>query len=123
LVRNEFFAGCCVAVLATDDPDGSAYLAAVRFEFVDGAFLVPTGGRSRKGRNALARSCGSMAVKERGGTCTDLGVYRTQNPCIVDRVGAQRTAAKASIARRRSASSWAADIWVRMRAAPIGTTG
>ena len=34
-----------------------------------------------------------------------------------------RACAKAAAARSRSSRVWAADIWVRMRALPFGTTG
>jgi Pyridoxamine 5'-phosphate oxidase len=68
LTRDEFLAERRIAVVATEDPDGSAYLSAVWFDFIDGAFLVPTGGRTRKARNALARPRGSIVVEERGGT-------------------------------------------------------
>ena len=68
MTRDEFLAERRIAIVATEDPEGSAYLSAVWFEFIDGAFFVPTGGRSRKARNALARPRGSIAVEERGGT-------------------------------------------------------
>jgi nitroimidazol reductase NimA-like FMN-containing flavoprotein (pyridoxamine 5'-phosphate oxidase superfamily) len=66
--RDTFLAHRRVAVLATLDPDGAAYLTAVWFLWVNGAFLVPTSGESRKGRNAAARSRASILVDERSGT-------------------------------------------------------
>jgi uncharacterized protein YhbP (UPF0306 family) len=68
MTRDEFLSERRIAILATEEADGSAYLSAVWFEFVEGAFLVPTGGATRKARNALARPRGSIAVDERGGT-------------------------------------------------------
>ena len=68
MTRDEFLAERRIAIIANEDPDGSAYLSAVWFEFIDGAFFVPTGGRSRKARNALARPRGSIVVEERAGT-------------------------------------------------------
>jgi uncharacterized protein YhbP (UPF0306 family) len=68
MTRDEFLSERRIAILATEEADGSAYLSAVWFEFVEGAFLVPTGGTSRKARNALAQPRGSIVVDERGGT-------------------------------------------------------
>ncbi|HEY0277942.1 MAG TPA: pyridoxamine 5'-phosphate oxidase family protein [Solirubrobacterales bacterium] len=68
MTRDEFLTEPRIAIVATEGADGSAYLSAVWFEFIDGAFFVPTGGRSRKARNALARPRGSIAIEERGGT-------------------------------------------------------
>jgi PPOX class probable F420-dependent enzyme len=64
--RVQFLAEPRVAALATLEPDGLPYQAAVWFEFRDGAFLVPTGRGSRKARNALARPRGSILVDDRG---------------------------------------------------------
>ncbi len=71
--RAEFLAERRVAVLATEEPDGSTYLSAIWFEFVDGAFLVPTGRRSRKARNAFDRPRGSLLVDERAGRFRGVG--------------------------------------------------
>jgi PPOX class probable F420-dependent enzyme len=64
--RDAFLAGRRIALLATADQDGSAYLTSVWFMWEDGAFLVPTGGTSRKARNAEARPRASIAVDTRG---------------------------------------------------------
>jgi nitroimidazol reductase NimA-like FMN-containing flavoprotein (pyridoxamine 5'-phosphate oxidase superfamily) len=64
--RDAFLAERRIAVLATDDADGSAYLTAVWFLWEDGAFLVPTGAGSRKGRNARERARGAILVDARG---------------------------------------------------------
>lgn len=61
--------GRLIAVISTEESDGSSYLSAVWYEFFDGAFHVPTAGTSRKARNAVARPRGSIAVDERGGGC------------------------------------------------------
>jgi nitroimidazol reductase NimA-like FMN-containing flavoprotein (pyridoxamine 5'-phosphate oxidase superfamily) len=53
--RDEFLAQRRIAVLATEDPDGSTYLTAIWFAYEGGAFLVPTATTSRKGRNARER--------------------------------------------------------------------
>jgi PPOX class probable F420-dependent enzyme len=66
--REAFLAERRIAVLATFDPDGAAYLTAVWFLWLDGAFLVPTARDSRKGRNATARPRASILVDERGNT-------------------------------------------------------
>jgi hypothetical protein len=70
---REFLSGRRVAVLATEEEDGSAYLSAIWFEFRDGTFLIPTGAASRKARNALARPRGSIVVDERGGRFFGVG--------------------------------------------------
>jgi len=64
--RDVFLAERRVAVLATVDRDGSAYLTAVWFLWADGAFLVPTGRTSRKAKNAARRPRASIIVDERG---------------------------------------------------------
>jgi len=64
--RDKFLADRRIAVLATLDPDGAPYLTAIWFLWADGAFLVPTGRDSRKGRNAAARPRASILVDERG---------------------------------------------------------
>jgi PPOX class probable F420-dependent enzyme len=63
---GEFLAGRRIAVLATADADGSPYLTPVWFEWVDGAFHVPTSATSRKARNARARPRGAIVVDARG---------------------------------------------------------
>lgn len=63
---DEFLAERRIAVLATLDPDGAPYLTAVWFLWLDGAFLIPTAGTSRKGRNAASRPTASILVDERG---------------------------------------------------------
>jgi PPOX class probable F420-dependent enzyme len=64
--REDFLAERRIAVLATTDADGSAYLTAVWFAYEDGAFLVPTAASSRKARNARERPRGSILVDARG---------------------------------------------------------
>jgi PPOX class probable F420-dependent enzyme len=64
--RDDFLAGRRIAVLATEDPDGSTYLTAIWFAYEDGAFLVPTSATSRKGRNARERPRGAILVDSRG---------------------------------------------------------
>jgi PPOX class probable F420-dependent enzyme len=63
---EEFLAGRRIATLATENPDGSAYLTAVWFLFEDGAVYVGTSGTSRKARNAEARPRASIMVDARG---------------------------------------------------------
>ena len=64
--RDEFLAERRIAILATLDPDGTPYLTAVWFLWLDGAFLIPTAGASRKGKNAASRPTASILVDERG---------------------------------------------------------
>ena len=64
--RDDFLAGRRIAVLATEDPDGSTYLTAIWFAYEDGAFVVPTGATSRKARNARERPRGAILVDARG---------------------------------------------------------
>ena len=66
--RDDFLAGRRIAVLATEDPDGSTYLTAIWFAYEDGAFLVPTSATSRKSRNARERPRGAILVDARGPT-------------------------------------------------------
>jgi PPOX class probable F420-dependent enzyme len=63
---EEFLAGRRIATLATENPDGSAYLTAVWFLVEDGAVFVGTSGTSRKARNAEARPRASIMVDARG---------------------------------------------------------
>jgi hypothetical protein len=71
--RATFLAENRIAVLSTELEDGGSYQAAVWFEYVDGAFLIPTGGESRKARNARARPRGAILVDERTGRFRGLG--------------------------------------------------
>jgi nitroimidazol reductase NimA-like FMN-containing flavoprotein (pyridoxamine 5'-phosphate oxidase superfamily) len=64
--RDEFLAQRRIAVLATEDPDGSTYLTSIWFAYEDGAFLVPTAATSRKGRNARERPRGASLIDSRG---------------------------------------------------------
>jgi PPOX class probable F420-dependent enzyme len=64
--REDFLAERRIAVLSTEDPDGLPYLNAIWFAYEDGAFLVPTGGTSRKARNARERPRGAIVVDARG---------------------------------------------------------
>jgi nitroimidazol reductase NimA-like FMN-containing flavoprotein (pyridoxamine 5'-phosphate oxidase superfamily) len=64
--RDEFLAQRRIAVLATEDPDGSTYLTSIWFAYEDGAFLVPTAATSRKGRNARERPRGAILIDSRG---------------------------------------------------------
>ena len=63
---GEFLAERRIACLATEDPDGSAYLTAVWFLHEGGAVYVGTSGTSRKARNAAARPRASIMVDARG---------------------------------------------------------
>lgn len=55
-----------IACLATEEPDGSAYLTAVWFLVEDGVVYVGTSGSSRKARNAAARPRASIMIDSRG---------------------------------------------------------
>jgi PPOX class probable F420-dependent enzyme len=55
-----------IACLATEDPDGSAYLTAVWFLAEEGVVYVGTSGSSRKARNAAARPRASIMIDARG---------------------------------------------------------
>jgi PPOX class probable F420-dependent enzyme len=63
---EDFLAERRIACLATEDPDGSAYLTAVWFLVEDGAVYVGTSGTSRKARNAEARPRASIMIDARG---------------------------------------------------------
>jgi hypothetical protein len=63
---EEFLAERRIACLATEDPDGSAYLTAVWFLHEDGVVYVGTSGASRKARNAAARPRASIMIDARG---------------------------------------------------------
>ncbi|HEY3206876.1 MAG TPA: pyridoxamine 5'-phosphate oxidase family protein [Gaiellaceae bacterium] len=64
--RDAFLSERRIAILATVDADGSAYLTAVWYLWDDGVFLVPTGGTSRKARNAAERPRASIVLDARG---------------------------------------------------------
>jgi len=64
--RDAFLAERRIAVLATLEPDGTPYLTAVWYLWRNGTFYVPTGGTTRKARNASARPYASIAVDSRG---------------------------------------------------------
>lgn len=64
--RDAFLAERRIAILATLEADGSAYLTAVWYLWRGGAFHVPTSGVSRKARNARERPQASIAVDSRG---------------------------------------------------------
>ena len=58
---DDFLRDRRIACLATEEPDGSAYLTAVWFLYEDGVVYVGTSGSSRKARNAAARPRGGVA--------------------------------------------------------------
>jgi PPOX class probable F420-dependent enzyme len=64
--RDALLGGRRIAVLATTDANGSAYLTPVWFLWTEGAFVIPTSGKSRKARNIEARPDVSILVDERG---------------------------------------------------------
>ena len=64
--RDAFLGERRIAILATIDADGSAYLTAVWYLWENGVFLVPTGGASRKARNAAERPRASIVLDARG---------------------------------------------------------
>jgi hypothetical protein len=64
--RDVFLAERRIAVLATENPDGSTYLTAIWFEYEEGAFLIPTASTSTKCRNARDRPRGAIIVDARG---------------------------------------------------------
>jgi PPOX class probable F420-dependent enzyme len=55
-----------IASLATEEPDGSAYLTAVWFLYEEGVVYVGTSGSSRKARNAAARPRAAIMIDSRG---------------------------------------------------------
>jgi PPOX class probable F420-dependent enzyme len=55
-----------IASLATEEPDGSAYLTAVWFLYEEGVVYVGTSGSSRKARNAVARPRAAIMIDSRG---------------------------------------------------------
>jgi len=63
---DDFLQGRRIACLATEEPDGSAYLTAVWFLYEDGAVYVGTSGSSRKARNAAARPRAAVMIDSRG---------------------------------------------------------
>ena len=63
---DEFLRGRRIACLATEEPDGSAYLTAVWFLYEEGVVYVGTSGTSRKARNAAARPRAAVMIDSRG---------------------------------------------------------
>jgi PPOX class probable F420-dependent enzyme len=63
---DDFLRGRRIACLATEEPDGSAYLTAVWFLYEDGVVYVGTSGISRKARNAAARPRAAVMIDSRG---------------------------------------------------------
>jgi hypothetical protein len=103
--REQFLAERRIGVLATEDPDGSTYLTAIWFAYEDGAFLVPTGATSRKGRNARERPRGAILVDARGPTFC--GVAASGRFDVVD--GDAALATNARIHRRYVTDAGMAD--------------
>jgi PPOX class probable F420-dependent enzyme len=105
MTREEYLAERRIAVLATTDADGSAYLTAVWFAYEDGVFLVPTAGTSRKARNARERPRGAIIVDSRGPAFR--GVAASGRFEVVD--GNAALAANARIHRRYVTDAGMAD--------------
>jgi PPOX class probable F420-dependent enzyme len=63
---EDFLQGRRIACLATEEPDGSAYLTAVWFLYEDGVVYIGTSGSSRKARNAAARPRAAVMIDGRG---------------------------------------------------------
>ena len=63
---DDFLRDRRIASLATEEPDGSAYLTAVWFLYEDGVVYVGTSGSSRKARNAAARPRAAVMIDSRG---------------------------------------------------------
>ena len=63
---DDFLRDRRIACLATEEPDGSAYLTAVWFLYEDGVVYVGTSGSSRKARNAAARPRAALMIDSRG---------------------------------------------------------
>jgi PPOX class probable F420-dependent enzyme len=63
---DDFLRDRRIACLATEEPDGSAYLTAVWFLYEDGVVYVGTSGTSRKARNAAARPRAAIMIDSRG---------------------------------------------------------
>lgn len=63
---DDFLRDRRIACLATEEPDGSAYLTAVWFLYEDGVVYVGTSGSSRKARNAAARPRAAVMIDSRG---------------------------------------------------------
>lgn len=59
---EEFLRGRYIATLGTENADGSIHLTAVWYLFESGCLFVATSSKSRKARNALARSKASLMV-------------------------------------------------------------
>ena len=105
MTRGEYLAERRIAVLATTDADGSAYLTAVWFAYGDGVFLVPTAGTSRKARNARERPRGAIIVDSRGPAFR--GVAASGRLEVID--GDAALAANARIHRRYMTDAGMAD--------------
>jgi PPOX class probable F420-dependent enzyme len=82
--RDAFLAERRIAMLATTDEGGSSYLTAVWYLWEDGAFFVPTGGTSRKARNARARPLASIAVDARGASLAGVAAAGTVGVIVGD---------------------------------------
>lgn len=63
--REDFLAELRIAVLATENMDGSSQLSAVWWLYEDGAFHVPTNASAAKARNARERGRGAIAIDAR----------------------------------------------------------
>lgn len=63
--REEFLAGRYIATLSTENDDGSSHLTAVWYLHEEGAFYIPTGGRTRKAENVSARARAAIMVDSR----------------------------------------------------------
>jgi predicted pyridoxine 5'-phosphate oxidase superfamily flavin-nucleotide-binding protein len=59
---DEFLTGRFIASLGTQNEDGSVHLTAVWYLFDDGCLYVATSSRSRKARNAAARSKATLMI-------------------------------------------------------------
>ncbi len=70
-----------------------------------------------------ARAGDLLGAKEADGPRASPGAGRPLAAAAAQLASASRAAVNRSTAKSRSAREWAADIWVRMRAAPRGTTG
>jgi len=127
---ENFLAERRIACLATEEPDGAAYLTAVWFLHEDGAVYVGTSGTSRKARNAEARPRASIMVDARGpgpqrgvaasGPVTVLrgGEARTLNDRILERYLTPAGVAAPGVGRTIAASD---DVTLRIDVGPWRT--
>lgn len=116
---EHFLEGRRIACLATEEPDGSAYLTAVWFLYEDGVVHVGTSGSSRKARNATARPRASIIVDSRGpgpqrgvaasGPAT--GLRGAEARALNDRILTPAGVAAADVGRRILASD---DVTIRL---------